>query len=102
MYSHVALIGADLQVTQVEKVMAFCHQVFVEQNFLGGIKGEVLAAVNVVFLALFRAGIVPIIAVAVGDGAVILFDSAQHFFIEAVLQGLGVVHDRFRIGVFSR
>ena len=60
-----------------------------------------LAAVDGVLHALFGAGVVPPVAVAVGDGDVGLLDVAEHLVVELVAEAGERGHDGFGVGVFG-
>lgn len=96
----VAVVG-DVAGFVVEEVVAGGEDVGVVDDLRADVGAAVTAEVNGVLLALFGAGGVPPVAVAVGDVFVGFVDAGDHFGVEFFLQVGGGLHAGVGVGVFG-
>ncbi len=103
---HPAAVVGDVDSADGEEGVSAGHLVAIEDDFLFGIVlrpagGAALATVDGVLEALLRAGVVPIVAIPVGNGNVGLLDVAQHLVVELLAKGSKWLHERFGVCVFG-
>jgi len=91
------IVVADFEDAEAEEGMAFGEAIEVQEDLLGRILGG-FAAVDGVLLALDGAGVVFEAAKSVRDAEIGLLNAAEHFMVEAGLEGFG----RFEVGVSVR
>ena len=90
-------------------LLALGDLVHVDKDLLGrriggaaeGVAVRRPAAVDGVLLPLLVAGVVPVVAVAIGNRRIVLHDAAADLLEQGLLQLLGMRHDAVEIGVFG-
>jgi len=88
------IVVADLEDAEAEEGLAFGEEIQIEKDLLVGV-ADGGAAVDGVLLAFDGAGVVFEAAEGVGDAEIGLQDAAEHFLVEAGLEGFG----GFEVGV---
>ena len=94
------IVVADFEDAEAEEGVAFGEEVEIEEDLLGGVLGG-LAAIDGVLLALDGAGVIFEAAKGVGDAEIGLQDAAEHFLVEAGLEGFGGLEEGVGVGVFG-
>src|SRR6056297_3524996 len=80
--------------------MTFGHFIDIKQYLLLSFKRALLTAINGIFLPFLITSVVIVSVLLIGNRAVILLDTAFHFFKKLILQIFGRLQQRFRIFIF--
>ena len=96
-----AVVRRDRHRADLVEIVARGERVAVEHHLLGGLERARLAGVDRVLLAGLEAGVVPVAALAVRHGRIVLLEAGDELVVQPLLERIRVRRHRLLVGVLG-